>query len=144
MIGLLALASCASHSVMPRKGPGSGTLRVRVAGIQPTHGQMRIALFASEDGFPIDANKAERIDSLPVTGPEVEWVADHVATGKWAVVVLHDEDEDGRMKTDWLGRPREGWGVSNGDQHRSGLPRFDESAVEVGEDRTDLLIKLRY
>ena len=36
------------------------------------------------------------------------------APGYFGVFVLHDKDEDGDMKTNWLGVPREGCGCSNG------------------------------
>ena len=40
---------------------------------------------------------------------------------------LHDEDGNGGMGTDWMGRPREGWGASNDARGRFGPPSFEDA-----------------
>ena len=53
----------------------------------------------------IDANKAV---SRFVTANYSD-----LAPGTYAISILHDENRTGRMDTDGLGIPNEGWAVSN-------------------------------
>jgi len=49
----------------------------------------------------------------------------------YAVCVFHDEDSDGKLKTNWLGMPREGVGSSNNAKGRLGPPRFSAAAFPL-------------
>lgn len=122
IIGLLVIAACASTSLLLDKGPGTATLRVQIVDIDSTDGQIGVALFGSPEGFPSDHALAERSEILPVSGSSMEWVLEDVPTGSWAVAVLHDADADGEMATNWMGRPTEGWGVSNDARGSFGPP----------------------
>jgi uncharacterized protein (DUF2141 family) len=144
LIGLLVIGACASTKLLLDKGPGSGRLEVRVEGIEHEEGAMRFALFATPEGFPSDAATAERVETLPVRGTSLTWSVDEVPTGLWAVAVLHDEDGDGEMATDWLGRPSEGWGVSNDARGSMGPPSFEDASFEIRDPETAIVIQLSY
>jgi uncharacterized protein (DUF2141 family) len=58
--------------------------------------------------------------------------------------VLHDEDNDGKMATKWMGQPAEGWGVSNDARGRFGPPSFEDAAFEVVAGGTRIVIQLEY
>ncbi len=65
--------------------------------------------------------------------------------GTYAVGVFHDEDNDGEMDTSIVGRPREGWGVSNDvPPRRFGAPEFAPSSFEFDGTRKTIRVTLRY
>jgi uncharacterized protein (DUF2141 family) len=119
---------------------------VQVEGIEPTRGPgpLRVALYGAPEGFPRDPGTAARTDTVAVAGTEAVHTFAEVAEGVWAVSVLHDADADGEMATDWLGRPKEGWGVSNDATGTFGPPSFEDAAVEARGDTTTVRIHLRY
>jgi uncharacterized protein (DUF2141 family) len=64
--------------------------------------------------------------------------------GKYAVSVMHDEDEDGELKTSIVGRPKEWWGVSNNvAAQRFGPPKYEAAAFDLAGGTKTIQINLR-
>ena len=59
------------------------------------------------------------------------FVFDNVEPGEYALTVLHDENGNGKLDTNLLGMPKEGYGVSNNAFRRFGPPRFREAKITV-------------
>jgi uncharacterized protein (DUF2141 family) len=144
VLSVLVIAACAGTRLLLDKGPGVASLQVRVEGLEHTDGQMRFALFAGPDGFPSDPALAEKVEIVSIEGSSVIWDAGEFPTGIWAVLVIHDEDGDGEMATDWMGRPSEGWGASNDARGSFGPPSFDDAAFEIDGGGADVVIQLTY
>jgi uncharacterized protein (DUF2141 family) len=54
--------------------------------------------------------------------------------GTYAVSVLHDENANGRLETNFLGIPREGAGISNNASPEFSAPRFNDAAFQLKAD----------
>jgi uncharacterized protein (DUF2141 family) len=97
---------------------------VVVTGARNDRGLIRVALFAGPEGFPgHDEHALGRAVTPASTGP-VTLVFRDVPPGEYAAAVLHDEDGNGRMRSNWLGMPREGYGTSN---NPGGRPKYGKS-----------------
>lgn len=66
----------------------------------------------------------------------------NVTPGLWAVAAFHDENDNMDFDRNFLGLPTEPFGFSN-DPRLRGKPRFDESAIEVREPRTEITFRLK-
>lgn len=120
-----------------------GSIALEITGLRNNDGALRIYLFDSQDQFPGEYAQAimtlERpIESLGPTGSLVE-----VPFGEYAISVVHDEDNDGKLRTNFLGIPREGVGVSNNPAPRMGPPRWDDAKFTLEGDRT-MTIDVQY
>lgn len=108
---------------------------VRVSGLQSKEGQLIVCLWGSASGFPDcnspDVEGVQRVTVSPTEGVEVTFT--DVASGEYAVSVLHDINSDGRTDTNFLGIPREPVGVSGEPVRRLGAPRFDDAKFQVTE-----------
>lgn len=113
-------------------------VRVTVDGPQADAGSIDCALFAAPDGFPTDASKANR-QSHPSRADGVTCRWDDVPGGRHAVAIGHDLNGNQRVDTNFLGMPREGWGVSRNTRPTLRAPRFDEAAFEIVAG-TDLVL----
>jgi uncharacterized protein (DUF2141 family) len=112
-------------------------IQVIVKPLRNTEGQLRLSLYGSKKGFPKDPEHALRVVAVPILDEIVEVRLDSIPAGRYAVSVFHDGDDDAKMATDWLGRPREGWGVSNDARRTFGAPYYDDAAfVLAGKDVT--------
>ena len=62
------------------------------------------------------------------------------------MAAFHDADSDGRLNTNLLGIPTEGFGFSNGAIGFMGPPSFDEAAVTIGaeDDRVSVAVTIAY
>jgi uncharacterized protein (DUF2141 family) len=109
-------------------------LKIRVLGAESADGTVEISLFSSPEDFM-------RQPYLQMTGApagdgalEANFAA--VPTGRYAVVAVHDENENGKLDNGLLGFGGEGYGFSNGVRPLLGWPAFDAAAVTVESDMT--------
>lgn len=118
----------------------SHTLHVNVTGLHSNRGQVRVAVFSTAHGWPLDDRQALARAVLPIA--DLSATAHfEVPTGTYAVVAFHDEDGDGVLEKNFVGAPIEGWGASNG---ASGLlgPAFTDARFSLTTDfRCALLIR---
>ena len=110
-------------------------LTVVVTGLISETGIVRVALFDSEPGFPLDTSRAVTLQQMDLamttTNHSRTVVFKNLPEKTYAVSVFHDEDSDGKLKTNWLGMPREGVGSSNNAKGWMGPPRFAAAAFPL-------------
>jgi uncharacterized protein (DUF2141 family) len=67
---------------------------------------------------------------------EVTIVIDSIATGKYAVSLFHDDNDNYKLDTGQFGIPVEKTGFSNNAKSKTGPPKFNDCAVKIEEDST--------
>jgi uncharacterized protein (DUF2141 family) len=109
---------------------GAADVVVQVSGIASADGRVDCALFVNAEGFPDDAARASaQRHAADPSGVTCRFT--DVPAGRAAVAVRHDANANGRLDKNFLGMPREAWGVSNGARPALRAPRFDEAAVVI-------------
>lgn len=110
----------------------AATLRVEVAvpSASNSSGKVGCALYASADGFPMDATKA-RAQLWQPSAAKLECVFADLPAGDYAVALSHDLNDNQVVDSNWLGMPKEAWGVSRNARPSLRAPRFEEAAVQV-------------
>lgn len=129
----LALGLAGLLALLTALGPArarAAELVVEVSGVRDASGSIVVSLWNQGDGFTkFDARRALATRTMPATpGRPVRVSFADVAPGRYAVTAYHDRDADGRLKTNVLGMPREGVGVSN---NAGGIPSFTKSLLGV-------------
>jgi uncharacterized protein (DUF2141 family) len=71
-------------------------------------------------------------------------VFDTLPQGAYAVYVFHDENLNGKMDTNFVGMPVEGYGMSNNPKKRMGRPSFDETNFQMNQPKCAIEIKMIY
>jgi len=127
----------------------AGDVVVEISGLGHASGELRVALFDSEESFLEEGGWAMgfrvKLSNLAARSPVV--VTLHgVAPGRYGVTAHHDEDGDGRRGANFLGIPTEGYGFSNDARGRLGVgpPGFDAASFEVGGAAVRVPITLSY
>ncbi len=145
LFGCLAFLRASEVTNAPPAAAGNlATLTVRVTGFRNDQGLARISLFREEKGFPDHAELAFRTNSAPILQGETSAVFAGLPPGDYAVSVLHDENRNGRMDVNWLGRPREGYGVSAAGRSQAGAPAFAASRFRLEPPARTLAVHLAY
>ena len=120
-------------------------IHVTIHNIRNSIGTVDCALFESANGFPADTlRSAIRLVAMKVPNRTARCDFDEVPAGKYALVVLHDENMNARIDYNWLGIPREGYGFSNDARGTLGAPSFEQAAFIYDGKTLDLSISLRY
>ncbi len=122
----------------------AGTLTVNISNIQSDAGQIGCSLYSNKDGFPSEPEKAADQMFVKSKAGKATCVFKDLKPGKYAVSVMHDEDEDGELKTSMVGRPKEWWGVSNNvPPERFGPPKYEAASFAYDGQPKKIQVKLR-
>ncbi len=137
---MLALAGT---SLARADGESTATVDVNVGTFRNTKGWLGCRLYSSATGFPKEPTSREQ--RVAITAGIVRCTFTNVPAGTYAVAVMHDENGNGKLDSNFLGIPTEGYGVSNNHTHAMSAPTWDESKFELkaGQDAR-LGISLRY
>jgi uncharacterized protein (DUF2141 family) len=122
------------------------TLTVRVTGARNTKGKIGVTLFQDAQGFPDDASKAIRQQSVEIDPNTMSAQATFkdLPQGTIAVSVLHDENGNGKMDKNLVGVPKEGYGASNNPKKKKRAPTFDEAKFSLNDSEQAIEITLIY
>jgi uncharacterized protein (DUF2141 family) len=118
----------------------ANTLSVRIQGLRSDAGQVLIAVCTAET-FQEGQCREERRLRTNDARTAIEFQG--LPTGAYAVKIVHDENGNGRLDTDWLGIPIEGYGLSN-NPPKDRRPSFDASSFRIGSDPVAVDISLFY
>jgi uncharacterized protein (DUF2141 family) len=120
-----------------------GEVEVRLEGARSAKGLLRVCLTRDPALFlKCNLDPAAYKQSIPAAASAKVTFAD-VAPGDYALVVLHDENGNGKADR-MLGIPREGVGFSNNPVIRTGPPKFAAARFHVGEAAVKETIRLKY
>ncbi|MEY3053163.1 MAG: hypothetical protein RLY31_2948 [Bacteroidota bacterium] len=109
----------------PPDSPSAGTLSLRISGISPAKGILRIALFRSPDDF-MQTDLADRHSILVSKYPEMTAVIPDLPFGTYALAVFQDENENGVLDKNLLGIPSEPYAFSGQPASKWRIPSFDQ------------------
>ena len=107
-------------------------------------GIVKIALFLTGDGFPDQPTKAIKTLDVEIHDGKVNETFLDIPYGTYAVSVLHDENSSGDMDTNWIGMPKEGYGVSNDARAPFGPPKFDDAKFPLNAEELQLYMVIQY
>ncbi len=128
IVSVLSSVTIYSQAVMD-DDKETGNLTVSVSGFENDRGQLRIALFNSEENY---SNKEEPIIPFNRGFASIEdnkaiWVFENIPFGEYAVKCYHDENGNEKMDKNILGIPKEKYGFSNNAKGNSGPPDYEEA-----------------
>ncbi len=130
----------------PVTAPATTTLTVHVTGLRNATGKVSVLLFQDGKGFPLEfasavVTKQGDIDAQAMTA---KVVFEKLPQGAYAMVVLHDENRNGRMDFDGQGIPLKGYGISNNPPQRQAPPTTDEALFQLKQAEAETEIKMIY
>jgi uncharacterized protein (DUF2141 family) len=103
----------------------TGTLKVRISGARNTKGKIGVTLFQNAEGFPDDASKAIRQQSVEIDPSTLSahGTFKDLPQGAYAVSVLHDENSNGRWTKTLWGSPRKATALPTIPRRNAARPR---------------------
>jgi uncharacterized protein (DUF2141 family) len=145
-VSLTLATSIARAGPLPAPPLGTSTVIVTVAGLRNAKGKVDALLFGSADGFPEEDSKAIAAEAVPIDPKTLtaHVVFPRVPRGWAAVTVLHDENLNEKLDTNFIGIPREGYGASNDPPKRHRAPTFAEAQFSVSRPTQTIQIHVIY
>ncbi|MFP4164981.1 MAG: DUF2141 domain-containing protein [Chitinispirillaceae bacterium] len=119
-------------------------LTVKMRGFRSTGNTVLVGLYGEKNasGFP-RREKALTGSKAEVESEEETLSFKGLKPGTYAVAVLHDEDNNGKMSTNFLRIPKEGYGFSNNAEVKMKAPSFEQASFELRQDTT-IMIDIKY
>jgi uncharacterized protein (DUF2141 family) len=106
---MLVFSLLLSMNLFAEDSDSHGDIVLTVDGFHNEKGIVRIALFTSSDGFPDQPAKAIKNLDTEIQDGKLKTSFMDKSYGIYAVSVLHDENRNGKMDTNWVGMPKEGF-----------------------------------
>jgi uncharacterized protein (DUF2141 family) len=106
------------------------TITVNVIGVANTSGTILINLYNTSVGFPTNMSKAIQSKKIPASTSSAQ-VSFKVQNGIYAISVMHDENNNGKMDKNFFGIPTEGYCVSNNAKGIMSAPSFSDAKFEL-------------
>jgi uncharacterized protein (DUF2141 family) len=118
-------------------GNASGfNLKLEVYGVRNGKGVIGVLVFQSAEGWPEDTSRAFRAVSVPAHPNLTVVTVPGLPPGSYSVVVLHDENENRKLDRNWLGVPKEQWGMSRNPRAGLSAPAFRRAQFGLSGDLT--------
>ena len=120
-------------------------IHVKILDIRNSTGAVACALFESSVGFPAEyLRSATNIMVIKVRDKQARCDFEDIPPGTYALAVVHDENMNGKLDTNLLGVPKEGYGFSNDATALLGAPSFSAARFPYDGQDLDLTISLNY
>jgi uncharacterized protein (DUF2141 family) len=120
-------------------------IHLKILNIRNSTGAVACALFESPVGFPAEfLHFAANIMVIKIRDTQAHCDFEDIAPGTYALAIIHDENMNGELDTNWLGVPTEGYGFSNNAKALLGAPSFSAASFPYDGRNLDLTITLNY
>ena len=121
-----------------------GQIVVTAEGFKNAKGKAYFALYRQGENW-LKPEEAYESQVLEIDGDAVTITFDQVPYDTYAVNVIHDENDNGKLDMRWFPwpKPKEGAGVSN-NRLGAGPPSYDKAKFELSEPSVEIRIELQY
>lgn len=142
-VSTVAIATLASLNFGKTIAVPTAKLRIVVNQLPNQKGEICMRIYAKEQGFPQSSKNVVQSGCTKITGRSAIKEFYGLPYGTYAVALFHDENGDGKLNTNFLGIPREGFGISNNPTLSTSAPKFKNSSFPLKGDTT-IKIGMKY
>jgi uncharacterized protein (DUF2141 family) len=128
MINLIRILIFLLASMFVHSQDTGNTIELKILRIANEKGQMLIGLYDSEDKWLQKPYKGV-VGKIEDGKSEATFL--NVPDGVYAISVFHDENNDGKLETNFFGIPSEDTGSSNDASAMFGPPQWEKAKFEV-------------
>ncbi len=115
-------------SMIPLKSIAQFTLTVEINGLRSSNGNILLQVFDEEQNTIKGVVEGIENNKCII-------VIENLKSGKYAFRYFHDENSNDEMETNWMGMPKEGFGLSNNAKGLFGSPKFKKWIFELGANK---------
>lgn len=112
---------------------------VKITNIDNDSGKIYVALYNSEATF-LDKNFKATISKIENNSSEV--VFKNVPNGIYAISLFHDENDNNKLDSNFIGIPKEDYACSNNARGFMGPPKWKDAKFEIKNNSVTQTIKL--
>ncbi len=118
-------------------------IKVKISKIKNKKGTIYLKLCKYSKHFPKKKNVLKELSISNLDSKIATTTFKNIPKGKYAVTIHHDQNNNKKVGTNFLGIPNEGLGVSNNAKGFMGPPSFKDASFNLNKDKT-LNIRIKY
>ena len=126
----VVLSAAAQQSAPAVTGQGY-TLTVIAEGVNNLDGNVGMLVFNSPKGWAEDRSVALKDITVPAHEGTVMITVPDLPAGTYAVALVHDVNKNHKLDRNWIGEPKEQWGLSNNPHAVIKTPSYGACTFEL-------------
>ncbi len=126
-----------------KKEKTRGTIIVRMSDFNSDNGKVYVSLHDKSKPFPHNSGEAYSRGISKIKNKKSEYIFRNVPHGTYAIAVFHDENDNNKMDSNFLGIPSEGIGTSRNVKSTFGPPEFEEAKFVFKKDTLIIRIQIQ-
>ena len=144
----LALTGSSTAPLLAQTATGAGTtggtVTVNATNLRSAKGVVRACMTTNAKRFPRCSDDPNSHRMTVPAANTVSFTFTNVASGKYAIALLHDENANGKADRALSMIPKEGFGFSRDAKVRMGPPNFRDAVFDFAGDSASQTIRMRY
>lgn len=118
----------------------ASTLEIVIEHLESDRGVVIAVLLDSAEQYDSGDQFFQSDENVPIRDGRASVTFENVPFGTYAVKIFHDENANGKLDTNFVGFPKEGFGFSNDAMGKFGPPTFAEAAFAIDSLETRIEI----
>ena len=111
----------------------SFNLTVNIAGLNSDKGSLLVGVYSTKEDF---LKKTFKSDIIKIINKKSYVIFKDIPKGVYAVSFVHDENDNKKMDTNFIGIPKEDFGCSNNATGFMGPPKYEDAKFMLEENKT--------
>jgi uncharacterized protein (DUF2141 family) len=144
-LGILIFAACSLIALASTgaadEAAKTGDLKVMITNLDSDKGYLIVGLINSVEQFSTDVLPFRSVETVPIVDGRAQTLFEDIRYGTYAVKTFHDENSNGKLDTNFVGFPKEGFGFSNDAMGRFGPPTFEQATFRFESEKLRIEIK---
>ena len=103
-------------------------------------GKLLVYIYNSADGFPQEKIKIFRKEIF-ICKQTKHITINNLAFGSYAIIVVHDKNNNEKLDRNWVGFPAEPYALSGNPKFHFGPPRYEEVKFDFNKYKKTLYLK---
>jgi uncharacterized protein (DUF2141 family) len=120
--------------LLSQTAPQVFTLTIQVENVNKDGGNIGVLVFNSTRGWPEDRFAALRDIVVPAHPGTVTVTVADLPVGDYAVAIAHDVNKNHKLDKNFLGVPKEQWGMSNNPHATIKAPSFNTAKFSLTQN----------
>lgn len=118
----------------------TGTLTIEIVGFESDEGQVIVSLFNSKETWPKET--VQKVIQKILNKKSII-VFNDLPFGEYGAAVIHDDNNNSKMDTNFLGIPSEDYGFSNDAEPSFGPASWNDAKFLINKRETKILINIQ-
>lgn len=111
------------------------TLTVVIENIEAAEGHLMVRVLQGEGEFNGEREAVSAIKQRAIVGP-ISFSISNLPAGEYALQVMHDQNGNGKLDSNFIGIPTEPWAFSNNATGRMGPPAWKDVKFQLADSVT--------